>query len=194
MYSSQPAHLAANCSFRGLSMILAAIVILAIAALAVGVYATAVGAPKAQVGDHSQDIGEGTRAGIYAAQDGSLDQVENLRVQFSKAHHNVAPVTVVTTPVKPANDSWDTLRQEHLRAAPAAKAAQAEAARDNLIAFRRAQAEAAAKAAAPAAIATDDWSTLRMEHVRGIPPGKAMGTTSASDGLDAFRKATGSGR
>ncbi len=189
MYSSQPAQLATTRGLRGLSMILATIVVLAIAALAVGVYATAVGIPKAQVGDHSRDIGEGTRAGLYPVQDRSLDTVENLRVQFSKAHHNLSPGAIVVAPVKPADDSWDTLRMEHRRATPAAT----KAAQDNLIAFRRAQAAAAAKAAAPAAIATDDWSTLRMEHVRGIPPGAASAPSSAND-LNALRKATGSGR
>jgi hypothetical protein len=141
MYSSQPAHLATTRGVRGLSMILAAIVILVIAALAVGVYATAVGAPKAQVGDHSRDNGEGTKAALYPAQDRSLDKVENLRVQFSQAHHNLSPGTIVAAPVTPANDSWNTLRLEHVRLSPAAQAAQAaqvKAAQDNLAPFRKA--------------------------------------------------------
>lgn len=169
MYSSQPAQLATQRGVRGLPMILAAIVVLIIAALAVAVYSVNVGAAKGLVGDHSRDVSEGTRAAAFAIEDHSLDQIENQRVGFSKAHRPGAAATIQAAPAVNPNDSWESLRKEHVAGAMATAPA-ATSFGDLGLAPRT-------TLAAPAVLETMD--SLRKEHLRGA---QAPASDSIYDG------------
>ena len=165
MYSPQSANLATHRT-PGLPTILGFIAAFALAVIALTALMVAT---KAQVGDHSRDAVEANRGAAFAIQgDRSLDAVEARRAALSDAKHKVAPVTIVAAPAKPNPDSWDSTRKEHVPGAAVVtapivssresmeslrlehrfnaltSAAAKSAALDNLIAYRRALAQAQA--------------------------------------------------
>ena len=170
MYSPQSANLATHRT-PGLPTILGFIAAFALAVIALTALLVAT---KAQVGDHSRDAVEANRGAAFAIQgDRSLDAVEARRAALSDAKHKVAPVTIVAAPAKPNPDSWDSTRKEHVPGAAVVtapivtapivssresmeslrlehrynaltSAAAKKAALDNLMAYRRALAQAQA--------------------------------------------------
>jgi hypothetical protein len=152
MYSPQSANLVTHRGTRGLPAILAALAVVAIVALTVGVLMATAATTKGQIGDHSLDAGESTRAGAFLVEDHTFDQIEAQRSL------GLGLAIVPAGPAPTAADDWNSLRKEHLYTVPATtKAAPIDSSRDSMESLRQEHLRRVHATKAAPAITYDTW-------------------------------------